>query len=133
MDTTPPGAETGKPPRPIPFSPPAAVLLAISIGLGAGYLDLLVMFFMKSFWDEEGYFRTGRDFLWTCRRLAPPRLRRGLAAIASRPSRGFTSHSARLRLSASRVDSGLAGRGVWWRRGAAEDFQVGLYIGVLKA
>ena len=40
-------------------------MLAISIGLCGGYLDLLVMYLVKSFRDEEGYFRTGRDFLWT--------------------------------------------------------------------
>src|SRR5262249_3180080 len=65
MDTTPSGVGTGKPPRRIPLSPTAAVLLAISIGLCGGYLDLLVMCFVKSFWDQDGYFRTGRDFLWT--------------------------------------------------------------------
>ena len=65
MDTTPSGAGTVNPPCRTPLSPTAAVLLAISIGLCGGYLDLLVMFFVKSFWDEEGYFRTGRDFLWT--------------------------------------------------------------------
>ena len=65
MDTTPPGAGTVRPPSRTALSPTAAVLLAISIGLCGGYIDLLVMFFVKSFWDEEGYFRTGRDFLWT--------------------------------------------------------------------
>ncbi len=65
MDATPPEAGTGKLPSRIPLSSRAAVLLAISIGLCGGYLDLLVMYLVKSFRDEEGYFRTGRDFLWT--------------------------------------------------------------------
>jgi arylsulfatase A-like enzyme len=65
MDPTPSGVGAGKPPRLIPLSPTSAVLLAISIGLCGGYVDLLVMCFVKSFWDPDGYFRTGRDFLWT--------------------------------------------------------------------
>jgi arylsulfatase A-like enzyme len=65
MNAAPPEPGTCRGPMPIPVSPTAAVLLAISIGLCAGYLDLLFMVFLKCFWDEEGYFRTGRDFLWT--------------------------------------------------------------------
>jgi arylsulfatase A-like enzyme len=34
-------------------------------GLAGGYLDLALMLVRKSFLDEDGYFRTGRDFLWT--------------------------------------------------------------------
>ncbi len=58
-------------PRPIPparrisLSPTAVVLLALSFGLCAGYLDLGIMLFKKVCWDKEGYIRTGRDFLWT--------------------------------------------------------------------
>jgi arylsulfatase A-like enzyme len=47
------------------LSPMAAVLLAVSFGLCAGYLDLGIILFKKFCWDKEGYFRTGRDFLWT--------------------------------------------------------------------
>jgi hypothetical protein len=43
----------------------AAVLLAISIGLVGGYLDLLIIVLRKYFWNPEGYFRTARDFPWT--------------------------------------------------------------------
>ncbi|HEX3451552.1 MAG TPA: sulfatase, partial [Isosphaeraceae bacterium] len=43
----------------------AAILLALSVGLCAGYLDVGVIVFRKLFWNQEGYFRTGRDFLWT--------------------------------------------------------------------
>ena len=65
MDPTPSGVGTGKPARRIPLSPTPAVVLAISIGLCGGYVDLLVMCFVRSFRDPDGYFRTGRDFLWT--------------------------------------------------------------------
>ncbi len=65
MDTKPAGVGSAKSPGRIPLSWTAAILLAISLGLCAGYLDLLVMVSRKHLWDEEGYFRTGRDFLWT--------------------------------------------------------------------
>src|SRR5271168_1540915 len=65
MNATPPESETRRGPMRIPLTPRAAVMMAISIGLCGGYLDLLVMVFLKYFWDDEGYFRTGRDFLWT--------------------------------------------------------------------
>ena len=65
MDIAPPGVGAGKPPSRIPLSRKATALLVISIGLCGGYLDFLAMAFVKHFRDEEGYFRTGKDFLWT--------------------------------------------------------------------
>jgi arylsulfatase A-like enzyme len=65
MNAVPAEHGTHRRPMHIPLSPTAAVMLVISIGLCAGYLDLLFMVLLKGCWDEEGYFRTGRDFLWT--------------------------------------------------------------------
>ena len=65
MDTTPPPTASRQLPSRIPLSPMAAILLALSVGLCAGYLDVGVIIFRKLFWNTEGYFRTGRDFLWT--------------------------------------------------------------------
>jgi arylsulfatase A-like enzyme len=65
MDISPPGVGIGKPPSQIPCSRKATAFLVISIGLCGGYLDFLAMFVVKHFRDEEGYFRTGKDFLWT--------------------------------------------------------------------
>jgi arylsulfatase A-like enzyme len=49
----------------IPLSPTAAVLLAISFGLCAGYLDLFLMLFKKLYWADDWILRRGRDFAWT--------------------------------------------------------------------
>jgi arylsulfatase A-like enzyme len=49
----------------IPPSATTIVLLAVSFGLCAGYLDLSIMIFKRVCWDKEGYLRSGRDFLWT--------------------------------------------------------------------
>ncbi len=49
----------------IPLSPMGAVLLAIAFGLCGGYLDLGIIIFKKCCLNEEGYFRTARDFPWT--------------------------------------------------------------------
>jgi Sulfatase len=65
VDTSPPKRAARRPPSRIPLSPTTAVLLAISFGLCAGYLDLLFMLFRKFCWDQEGFVRSGRDFLWT--------------------------------------------------------------------
>jgi arylsulfatase A-like enzyme len=46
-------------------SPVMVVLLAISLGLCAGYLDVAIMLFKKLCWNPEGYFRAARDFAWT--------------------------------------------------------------------
>jgi arylsulfatase A-like enzyme len=52
-------------PSRIPLSPTAAVLLAISFGLCAGYLDLGVILFKRFCLNPEGSFRSARDFPWT--------------------------------------------------------------------
>ena len=49
----------------ISLSTTAVILLALSFGLCAGYIDLGIMILKKYCWDKEGYIRTGRDFLWT--------------------------------------------------------------------
>jgi arylsulfatase A-like enzyme len=54
-----------RPPSSGPLSPRTTVLLAIVFGLCGGYLDLLFMLFKKFCWDEDAYFRSGRDFPWT--------------------------------------------------------------------
>ena len=65
MDSTPPKAKTGEPPSQSPLFSTSGIVLATLIGLGAGYLDLLVMLFLKLYRDPDGYVRTGRDYLWT--------------------------------------------------------------------
>ena len=62
---TPPPKRTARLPSPVPLSPIAALLLAISFGLCGGYLDLSFMLFRKFCWDQEGFVRSGRDFPWT--------------------------------------------------------------------
>jgi arylsulfatase A-like enzyme len=47
------------------LTPSVAVLLAISFGLCAGYIDLFLMLFRKLWWDDEWIYRSGRDFAWT--------------------------------------------------------------------
>jgi arylsulfatase A-like enzyme len=49
----------------IPLSPKMAMLLAIAIGLGGGFLDLVMMIFKKHYWSDPEYFGSGRDFLWS--------------------------------------------------------------------
>jgi arylsulfatase A-like enzyme len=49
----------------IPLSPTAAVLLAISLGLCGGYLDLGLIVFKRFWLNPEGSFRSARDFPWT--------------------------------------------------------------------
>ncbi len=65
METAPLNVDTANSPERIPLSWASAVLLAGSLGLCAGYFELLLMVLMQHFWDDEGYVRTGRDFLWT--------------------------------------------------------------------
>ena len=43
----------------------ATILLAISFGFCAGFLDLGALLFKKYCWNSEGYFRNARDFPWT--------------------------------------------------------------------
>ena len=45
-------------------SPAAIIVLAISIGLCSGYLDLVFMLLDKGFWNSAGYLRNARDFPW---------------------------------------------------------------------
>src|SRR5271154_5361453 len=65
MNTAPPETAARRLPGRVPLSPTAAVLLAIAFGLCGGYLDLGVILFKKYCLNEEGYFRTARDFPWT--------------------------------------------------------------------
>jgi arylsulfatase A-like enzyme len=54
-----------RPPNPILLSPMAAILLAISLGLCAGYLDVGIIVLKKLCWNPEGYYRIARDFPWS--------------------------------------------------------------------
>src|ERR1700733_205652 len=65
MDSTPPETAARRSPSGIVLSPTGAILLAISFGLCAGYLDLGFILFKRLCWNAEGYFRTARDFPWT--------------------------------------------------------------------
>ncbi len=65
MDATPQETPTRRPPRPPSLAPTATILLAISFGLCAGYLDIGILIFKKFCCNSEGHFRTARDFLWT--------------------------------------------------------------------
>ena len=51
--------------RRAPLTPMAAILLAISLGLCSGYLDVLILIVKRYFWNSEGHFRNARDFPWT--------------------------------------------------------------------
>jgi arylsulfatase A-like enzyme len=65
FDAAPPRCVARRLPTRVPLSPGAAVLLAISFGLCGGYLDLAFLLLRKLCWDQEGFVRSGRDFLWT--------------------------------------------------------------------
>jgi arylsulfatase A-like enzyme len=65
MRAAPIGPAAPPPTRRAPLAPRAAILLAISFGLAGGYLDLVLMLLKRTLVDEDGYFRTGRDFPWT--------------------------------------------------------------------
>jgi arylsulfatase A-like enzyme len=43
----------------------SAIALAISFGLCAGYLDVLIIVLKKLCWNPEGYYRIARDFPWS--------------------------------------------------------------------
>jgi arylsulfatase A-like enzyme len=49
----------------VPFQPKMAILLAITLGLGGGYLDLVMMVFRKLYWSDLRSFGSGRDFVWS--------------------------------------------------------------------
>jgi arylsulfatase A-like enzyme len=63
--STSPIAAARRRPRQIPLSPAAAMLLAISLGLCGGYLDVGITLLSKYCWNRDGYFRNARDFPWT--------------------------------------------------------------------
>jgi arylsulfatase A-like enzyme len=65
MDTLPAKSVSRRTPSRIPLSPKAAVLLAISLGLCGGYLDLLLMLVQSLWWTDDVPKRLGRDFPWT--------------------------------------------------------------------
>jgi arylsulfatase A-like enzyme len=65
MESTPLTPTARRLPSRIPLSATATVLLAISFGLCGGYLDLGVMLFKKTCLNQEGSFRSGKDFPWT--------------------------------------------------------------------
>jgi arylsulfatase A-like enzyme len=54
-----------RPPRPTAVAPGAMIVLAVALGLSAGYLDVGILIFKKYCWNSEGYFRTASDFPWT--------------------------------------------------------------------
>jgi arylsulfatase A-like enzyme len=43
----------------------AAILLAIALGLAAGYLDLVLVICKKYWWSDLGHFESARDFTWS--------------------------------------------------------------------
>ncbi len=47
------------------MDPTATILLAISIGLCSGFLDVGIIVFKKCCWNTEGHYRNARDFPWT--------------------------------------------------------------------
>src|SRR6516165_5571178 len=65
MDTTHPTPVDRLPASMAPLSPAAAVLLAFSFGLFAGYLDVAIIVLKKLCWNPEGYYRIARDFPWS--------------------------------------------------------------------
>ncbi len=65
MTTSVPETGPRRPLRGVSLSPAAAILLAISFGLCAGYLDVAITLLGKYCWNKDGYFRNARDFPWT--------------------------------------------------------------------
>ncbi len=49
----------------LPLCPKVAILLAVTLGLCGGYLDLVMMIFRKLYWSDLRYFGSGRDFVWS--------------------------------------------------------------------
>ncbi len=43
----------------------AAIVMAIVVGVCAGYLDLLIVVGKKYFWNEPRYFWSARDSAWS--------------------------------------------------------------------
>ena len=65
MAATPPQADTDQPQGQVLLSTTGTVLLATTLGLCGGYLDLAVLVFLKYFWNDLRYFWTGSDFPWS--------------------------------------------------------------------
>jgi arylsulfatase A-like enzyme len=65
VEKTSPAPEDRRSPGRLPLSSKVAVLLAIALGLGGGYLDLVMMIFKKLYWSDLRYFGSGRDFVWS--------------------------------------------------------------------
>ena len=49
----------------VALAPAQAVVLAVSFGLCAGYLDIGIMLLGRWLWNSDGYVRSARDFWWT--------------------------------------------------------------------
>jgi arylsulfatase A-like enzyme len=64
MATTAPAVPSLRSPGRMLQAPPSTLLLAISLGLCAGYLDLGFLLFKKYWWKPDG-FRIASDFPWT--------------------------------------------------------------------
>jgi arylsulfatase A-like enzyme len=65
MNPTPPEIPARRPQRRTSLAPTATIMLAISFGLCAGYLDVGILLFRKYCWNSEGYVRNASDFPWT--------------------------------------------------------------------
>jgi arylsulfatase A-like enzyme len=65
MDRTPPQPVARRSSDLASISPVSLILLAVSFGLVAGYLDVGIILFKKFWLNPEEYFRIGRDFAWT--------------------------------------------------------------------
>ena len=49
-------------PRPASVTGWVMIVLAVSFGLCAGYLDIAILVFKKYYWNSEGYFRNAERF-----------------------------------------------------------------------
>jgi arylsulfatase A-like enzyme len=47
------------------LTPPAAILLAVTLGFCGGYLELVVIVLKKYCWNDLRYFWSGSDFVWS--------------------------------------------------------------------
>ncbi len=65
MDNGVPKPADRRPPNRVTLTPLAAIMLAISFGLCAGYLDVLIIIVKRFCWNPEGYYRVARDFPWS--------------------------------------------------------------------
>src|SRR5262245_52926775 len=65
MGNTSPESETRLLPGQRSLRAKTAILLAISFGLAAGYLDLVIIVFKKYCWNDIRSFGSGRDFPWS--------------------------------------------------------------------